>query len=377
MTVARSHWAWGLPQGPESVTAQAGAEHLAAELASCRAALDGLVDPLFLLDAEGRIVLANRAGEEFAGRSVTGAYLASFLRAPPLLNALDAVRAGTPRAQSEVTTPDGSFLARLACLPSGDKARIVLTLQDITAAKRLDRLRADFVANASHELRTPLANLIGYIETLQGPARDDAEARSSFLAIMHQSAQRMTRLVADLLSLSRIEFDEHRAPEFPVEIPAVLTCVIEALAPQAHARDMRIELDLAPDLPPVPGQEDQLVQLFQNLVDNALKYGRHGTPVMIRARHLDAAAAHGRPVEISVRDQGEGVAREHLPRLTERFFRCDPGRSRALGGTGLGLAIVKHIVNRHRGALSIISIPGEGSTFTVTLPRYPSHRSLP
>lgn len=376
MTTARSRWPWAPPHHP--VANPDDLRRVAAELASCRAALDGLVDPLFLLDAEGRVVLANRAGEDFAGRPVTGAFLVSFLRAPPLLNALGAVCAATPRVQAEFATPDGrSFLARFARLPSGDRARVVLTLQDVTAAKRLDRLRADFVANASHELRTPLANLIGYIETLQGPARDDAEARTSFLAIMQQTAYRMSRLVADLLSLSRIEFDEHRPPEAPVDIAAVLTAVAQVLAPQADARDMRIEVDLAPELPAVPGQEDQLVQLFQNLVDNALKYGRAGTPITIRARRLDPATAQGRPVEISVRDEGVGIAREHLPRLTERFFRCDPARSRALGGTGLGLAIVKHIVNRHRGALAITSIPDEGSTFTVTLPQYPSHRSLP
>jgi two-component system phosphate regulon sensor histidine kinase PhoR len=214
-------------------------------------------------------------------------------------------------------------------------------------------MRADFIANASHELRTPLSTLIGFLETLAGPAREDTEARARFLPIMLEQARRMARLVSDLLSLSRIELHEHTPPTGRVDLTAILHGVADALEIKAKNRGMAIRIE-ADRLPPVLGDADELAQVFQNLIDNAVKYGSRNSEVRVMAG----------PAEV---DRGEGIPREHLPRLTERFYRVDSARSRELGGTGLGLAIVKHIVNRHRGHLEIESAPGEGSRFTVYL----------
>jgi two-component system phosphate regulon sensor histidine kinase PhoR len=240
----------------------------------------------------------------------------------------------------------------------------LVTLHDLTAVKRAEQMRVDFVANASHELRTPLSALLGFIETIQGPAADDPEAQTRFLAIMHEQAKRMGRLVEDLLSLSRIELNEHQAPTGQVGIAAVLRGVANSLELKAAERRMSLDLDIAADLPPVIGDADELTQVFQNLIENALKYGRAETPVRIGV----TASARLRPgIAVAIRDHGEGIARIHLPRLTERFYRIDTARSRQMGGTGLGLAIVKHIVNRHRGLLEIDSEIGEGSVFTIHL----------
>jgi two-component system phosphate regulon sensor histidine kinase PhoR len=254
-------------------------------------------------------------------------------------------------------------------------------LHDVTALKQAERMRADFVANVSHELRTPLSALLGFTETLRGPAKDDAPARERFLGIMHEQAQRMTRLVRDLLSLSRIEELEHTPPTENVDLRRVVGSVVDTLGLQAKAKSVAVEVDIAADVPPVTGDADQLAQVVQNLLDNAIKYARAGGQVRIAGRKLAgappriaASAARGRLpapdwwVSLAVGDDGEGIAREHLPRLTERFYRVDAARSRQLGGTGLGLAIVKHILNRHRGGVAVDSEPGRGSVFTVWLP---------
>jgi two-component system, OmpR family, phosphate regulon sensor histidine kinase PhoR len=230
-------------------------------------------------------------------------------------------------------------------------------------------MRADFIANASHELRTPLTTLTGFIETLRGPAREDAEARERFLAIMQQQAARMTRLVEDLLALSRIELNEHLMPQGRVALGPLLRHLGDTLELRAGERGMRILLDVPPDLPEVLGDRDELAQLFQNLLDNAIKYGRAKSEITVAATETRRAHDVGPSpfIAIAVRDHGEGIAREHLPRLTERFYRIDTARSREMGGTGLGLAIVKHILNRHRGFLEIDSTLGTGSVFTVYL----------
>ena len=234
-------------------------------------------------------------------------------------------------------------------------------------------MRADFVANASHEIRTPLATLMGFIETLQGSARDDPAARERFLAIMDQHSKRMARLVEDLLSLSRIEMNEHTPPTEAVPLSSMLANVHNTLAWQAEKRGVTVAIDAEDGLPPVIGDGDELTQVFLNLVDNAIKYGNAEETVTIEARQVAEVQTAGwmagkdGAVSVSITDRGAGIPREHLPRLTERFYRVDKARSRELGGTGLGLAIVKHIVNRHRGALAIDSTPGEGSTFTVYL----------
>jgi two-component system, OmpR family, phosphate regulon sensor histidine kinase PhoR len=349
------------------------------ELGAAQAVLAALPDPLILLDERRRILRANAAASDLLGMRLVERDLAVAIRHPAVLDAADAVlRGGSSRVVDfDVTTPIERHLsARLAPLrphtPEG--AAAVLTLHDLTAVKRSEQLRADFVANASHELRTPLASLTGFIETLRGPAREDGAARGRFLAIMAEQAQRMARLVDDLLSLSRIEMNEHRPPTERVHVGRVLHAVADLLEQRADARRMQIVLELPENLPEVQAAPDEIAQVFQNLLDNAIKYSRPGTPIEVTARPSARFLPGARPGEkpaalaITVRDHGDGIAREHLPRLTERFYRVDPARSRELGGTGLGLAIVKHIVNRHRGALDIDSELGEGSTFTVYLP---------
>jgi two-component system, OmpR family, phosphate regulon sensor histidine kinase PhoR len=236
----------------------------------------------------------------------------------------------------------------------------------------VERTRADFVANASHELRTPLASLIGFIETLRGPAEDDPAAARRFLGIMAEQAARMERLIADLLSLSRIEMHEHQRPEGRVDLADLVARIAAELEPQIRARGAALHLDLASGLPQVPGDADQLAQVLQNLLGNSIQHGRqHGAAIRLSAHPAGPGAGwpHRPGVALSVADDGPGIPREHISRLTERFYRVDRGRSRAAGGTGLGLAIVKHIVNRHRGQLRIASREGAGATFTVWLPR--------
>ena len=256
-----------------------------------------------------------------------------------------------------------NFSALVEPLGKQGHAGALIVLHDLTQVRMGERMRADFVANVSHELRTPLSSLLGFVETLRGPARDDKDAQDKFLAIMHEQAERMSRLIEDLLSLSRIEMDEHTRPRGRVDLKQVLGNVKDMLSMKAAARRMRIELDIPEAASTVPGDADQLTQVFQNLIDNALKYGREGTAVEVAI----GQPANGE-LSVTVTDHGEGIAPQHLPRLTERFYRVDAARSRQLGGTGLGLAIVKHIVNRHRGYLNVDSKLGQGSRFTVTLP---------
>ncbi|MFZ5791498.1 MAG: ATP-binding protein [Pseudomonadota bacterium] len=351
--------------------------------------LRALPDPILLIDRGRRVVQANAAAETQFGRNAAGRDLLAMVRHPALIDAVDAVLAGQGGREIELLFPvpvERVLKARVEPL-AGDGAGpfALIAFQDMTAAKRTDRMRADFVANVSHELRTPLSSLVGFIETLQGPARDDAEARERFLAIMQEQAQRMARLIADLLSLSRIELNEHRPPLGEADLGPILGGLADALALKAAERRMTIRLgapapiaeveaytDFA-RLPAVQGERDELTQLFQNLIDNAIKYGRPGTTVRVACwrepLELPGKRSGGRPsLAVAVIDEGEGIAREHIPRLTERFYRVDKARSREIGGTGLGLAIVKHIVNRHRGRLEIDSTPGIGSTFTVYLP---------
>ncbi|HEY3912400.1 MAG TPA: ATP-binding protein [Stellaceae bacterium] len=350
-----------------------------ARLAAAEAILAAVPDPLILLDQRRRIVGANAAASDFVGAVSPPRDLAAALRNPAVLAAADAVLCDEAARVVEFTLAipiERQLRARFARIarPSPEGAVALLTLHDVTELKRAEQMRADFIANASHELRTPLATLTGFIETLRGPARDDIEAGERFLAIMAGQAARMTRLVEDLLSLSRIELNEHVAPQGRVALAAVLGHLAEALELRAGERGMQIRLALPADLPDVQGDRDELAQLFQNLLDNAIKYGRAGSKIAVTAEPATRPAAHGEQVPfvaVVVRDRGEGIAREHLPRLTERFYRVDTARSREMGGTGLGLAIVKHIVSRHRGVLEIDSRVGEGSVFTVLLRSHP------
>jgi two-component system phosphate regulon sensor histidine kinase PhoR len=347
------------------------------KLAAAEAVIAAVPDPLILLDERRRIVRANAQAAAFIGITPEPRDLAAAFRNPAVLAAADAVLGGE-RARVvdfSLTVPvERQLRARFARIDhlSPDGAVAVLSLYDITELKRAEQMRADFIANASHELRTPLATLIGFIETLRGPARDDAEARERFLAIMHGQASRMARLVEDLMSLSRIELNEHVMPRDRVALSPLLRQIAETLELRAGERDICIRLAVPPDLPDVLGDRDELAQVFQNLIDNAIKYGRSGSEIMLQAETASpptrgSSSSENAMVCVAVCDQGEGIPHEHLPRLTERFYRVDTARSREMGGTGLGLAIVKHILNHHRGFLEVESTPGVGSVFTVFL----------
>lgn len=331
---------------------------------------DALPDPCVILDRRGVVRYANsRAEASFPIRP--GDPLTFRLRAPDFVGAFDRVAAGGAAEKVEFLERGlterwyEAWFAPLEPATNGAGERssfIVLIFTDLTEQRVSEKIRVDFVANASHELRTPLASLSGFIETMQGPARDDAAARERFLGIMHDQATRMSRLIDDLLSLSRIEMKAHMRPETPVDVVRVIRGVVDALEPQARELGVTIETDL-PDAPlVVPADRDELVQVFQNLIENGCKYGQSGKRVLVTARA--PVDGRGGPV-VSVRDFGAGIPAEHLPRLTERFYRADIQASHAQRGTGLGLAIVKHILNRHRARLLIESKAGEGATFTV------------
>jgi two-component system phosphate regulon sensor histidine kinase PhoR len=340
--------------------------------------LENLPDPVILLDGARQIVAINRPARDLLGVGTLGRDLALTLRHPDVLAAVETVFSGAPSIVEEITlpvpVPRTYTLSASGLADTGEPAapRALLVLHDETRAKRAEQSRADFVANASHELRSPLASLIGFIETLRGHASDDPEARKRFLEVMHSEAQRMARIVDDLMSLSRVEINEHVPPRDAVDLADVVAGVADALAVRAERKNMQIVVDSLEALPRVSGDADQLTQVFHNLVDNAVKYGREGTPIRITAQTVDRLpGVDVKGVSVAVADQGKGISSIHLPRLTERFYRVDEGRSRGLGGTGLGLAIAKHIVNRHRGRLMIESQEGVGSTVTVLLPEAP------
>lgn len=341
--------------------------------------LDSLPGPLLLVDRNRVVVRSNTAARNLLARTMDGRPLTAVLRDPVVLEAVDeALGRGARREVTIVVAGpvERTFEVTVEPLPApvGDGAELLVQLHDVTALMRTEQMRADFVANASHELRTPLSSVLGFIETLRGPARDDPEAQERFLGIMFQQANRMKRLIEDLLSLSRIELREHTPPTGKVDVSRLLRSVIESLQFQAEEKKMTVHLELPREVPPVIGDADELTQVFQNLLSNALKYGRPETPVTVTVERVvrgPASMPHATRrdcVAIRVADQGEGIAKEHLPRLTERFYRVDTARSRELGGTGLGLAIVKHILNRHRGAMTIESTVGKGSVFSVFLP---------
>jgi two-component system, OmpR family, phosphate regulon sensor histidine kinase PhoR len=350
------------------------------------AALESIVDALpyaiLQIDSDERIVRANTAARALFGADLEDKPLVAYLRDPSTLDAVAEALSGRHPEATEARLAgavERALRVRVVPLPRplGTAPAALVAIADVTAVQQAERMRRDFVANVSHELRTPLATLTGFIETLQGPARDDAEARKRFLGIMDAQTQRMTRIVKDLLSLSKIEELEHSPPASNADIAKTLQTTLDSLALAAKAKNAALDVQIAGNLPSVRGDSDQLAQVFQNLIDNAIKYGRSGGTVRVHAKVAARLPAGFAPraeayVEIVVADDGEGIAREHLPRLTERFYRVDAGRSRDMGGTGLGLAIVKHIVNRHRGALDIASEIGKGTTFSVYLPVAPA-----
>lgn len=346
--------------------------------------LEALPDAVLLVDGRGTIVEANPTARRTFGLERVGVPFARATRDPGVVVALKAAidtGTGSTVVFSPVDDQLKSFAARIQPLESSEGGRgAIIVLREQGEQLLIEKMRSDFVANASHEIKTPLAAIIGIIETVRGPARDDPLARDMFLATMAEEANRMKRLVDDLLSLSQIELTARRPPSTRVGLAEVLEGTLARMRPVAENARVRLVLDAAASLPDIVADADQLHQLLNNLVDNAIKYGGCDKEVRIELRLLDkapptAGPVAGRPaVEIAVVDRGEGIAPEHLPRLTERFYRVDKGRSRKVGGTGLGLAIVKHIVRRHQGHLSIESAVGRGSRFSVLLPLAESGR---
>lgn len=341
-----------------------------------RALIEGMPDPAVLLDRAGRVLHFNVAAGQLAP-ALRRNELAQFaLRSPEIITALrEAITYAQPRRASYVDHVPVDRWMELVVKPiavptafGGADYCMLMTFHDQTPLRRVEEMRADFVANASHELRTPLAALSGFIDTLQGPARDDAKARERFLAIMHTQASRMARLIDDLLSLSRVELSAHVRPDTLVDVVPIIREVIDGLELLAKERQVVIETDLPAGPVTIAGDREELLRVFENLIENALKYGASGGKVVVAL--AVAPATDGTPeVRVTVRDFGPGIAPEHLPRLTERFYRVDVGDSRAQGGTGLGLSLVKHIIGRHRGRLVIESVLKQGATFTACFPQ--------
>ena len=320
-----------------------------------------------VVDVQRRIVAFNRHAADLFPAITTGHPVAVASRNPELMQSIDRVFTDGQTDTTEITERmlQGRRFIVTASPLSGPM--LLLQFRDTSEQSRLAQLRADFIANASHELRTPLASIKGFIETLQGPARDDVPARTRFLDIMATQSQRMNRILDDLLSLSRIEMRAHLKPEGEVDMSDVIAQVIRSLEPLAREADVTLSSKPTATVMRVRGDRDELEQVMQNLVHNAIKYGRKGGTVEIEVSERAASKGRRHTLAISVKDEGPGIAPEHLPRLTERFYRVDTARSREKGGTGLGLAIVKHILNRHRGELEITSEVGRGSQFTVVL----------
>jgi len=335
-----------------------------------RRLVDALPEAVVAIDAADRVFAVNAPAKDFFPALRPGDLLARSIRAPDVLDAVKRARAsGVPERGTWLErVPVERFFEVNAASMNGPlfEPTMILTLRDLSEVRRVERMRVDFVASASHELRTPLASLLGFVETLQGPAREDKAAREKFLAIMRDQARRMARLVDDLLSLSRIEQNLHLRPQAPVDMVAILRHIADTLAPMAAENGVRLILQV-PAKAVVTGDRDELIRVAENLIENAIKYGASDPQCVDRQVDI-SLAAEARQCVMTVRDHGPGIAPEHLPRLTERFYRVDAGQSRAKGGTGLGLAIVKHIVARHRGRLGIDSKPGQGATFSVTLP---------
>jgi phosphate transport system permease protein len=346
-----------------------------ADWSQLQTVIDALPDPVVALDRAGLVVALNEKMRTIAPALRAQQSVLLTLDSPPLVDAIERAVATGKAQRAEFSEPARKEACYemhvipipLSIGPRGSSGLLLLTFHDLTTHHRIEQMRADFVANASHELRTPLAALSGFIDTLQGPARNDPDARERFLGIMQSQARRMARLIDDLLSLSRIELSEHINPNTQAELVPIIRQVIDMLQTVAQERGVEVAVAAPANAVFVCGDRDELIRVFENLVENALKYGASGKRVDIRLETM-AGQGTGGEAQISIRDYGPGIAPEHLPRLTERFYRVDVGLSRAEGGTGLGLALVKHIVNRHRGRLTIESTPGEGSMFTVNLP---------
>ncbi len=347
-----------------SAAPAAGLAAPAEDLTAIAAVLGALDAPALLLSARETVKLQNRAAEAIFGPIPHGSDLAGRIRAPGILDMVrDAIGSGQPREteHAERLPSETVYVVRIAPLAGPTTEPLwLLTFRDVSQARRIERMRSDFVANASHELRTPLASLRGFIETLQGPAKNDPRAHERFLGIMHEQATRMSRLVDDLLSLSRLELRSNLAPDQTVDLVPLLGHVRDSLQPLASDLGVEVVLDLPKHPVTVHGDRDELVEVFENLVENACKYGQEG-------KRVDVVLTGGgdAPAEFSVTDYGPGIPPEHVPRITERFYRVNVEASRSKKGTGLGLAIVKHILTRHKARLVVKSEVGKGTVFTV------------
>jgi len=328
--------------------------------------VDALPHPALMLDFDYKILSANEAAENLFKSPLKGMDFVRIVRQPSAIKCLNkSVKTGKLKTCDLVLhlqTPR-TYKANAAPLVGMGGDCILFTLIDISAEIDAEKSRSTFVANVSHELRSPLTSLMGIVETLQGPARNDVKARDNFLNLMQGETERMSRLVGDLLSLSKFEAKEHLPPDGQVDISKLLLRIMAVLSETKTEYKNRVVLDIPEDLHLITGDADELTEVFQNLIENALKYS--GPKTIVAVSIVEAA----NEITITINDKGEGIAPKHLPRLTERFYRVDKGRSREAGGTGLGLAITKHILNRHRGRLSIKSKVGVGSTVSVTLPR--------
>lgn len=343
--------------------------------------VDTIPDALILLDGENHIVRTNRAARVIFGQNLAKKPLREIINNENLMASVYAVQEDMKGREidfriSEPLPKDFRAIIERFPVPSAGGISTVITLTDITEIKRGEQMRADFVANASHEIRTPLASIIGFIETLQGPAKNDETAREQFLRLMGEQAQRMSRLVQDLLTLSKVEVDAEKPPMGKVDLSSVVRHEVQHFDWTARQKKMQIRLDIKQNTPPVLADEGELAQVVHNLLSNAIKYGAPESDVTISLRisssfpNVANFRSQSQAVCLTVRDKGEGIPKEHIPRLTERFYRVDTARTRKIGGTGLGLAIVKHIVHRHRGVLTIDSVVGKGSVFSVYLPIY-------
>ena len=329
-----------------------------------------------LVDQTERIIHANADARTLLGQQIVGRHFATILRQPDVLDAIEAcLKTRNPRttklmsndgAQDTMYEANCRYVAQVGAVDAGG---VLVSFQDVTHLEQAGQMRRDFVANVSHELRTPLTALMGFIETLRGPAKDDEAARDRFLTIMDEEAHRMNRLVGDLLSLSRVESEERVRPTDEVDLVAQLKSMAKSLSPLGADAGVKITIAAPPQPVMVTGDADQLQQVFTNLVENGIKYGGSGgiVQVVVSVSNRDPAV-RAAAARVQVIDKGPGIDPVHLPRLTERFYRADNHRSRELGGTGLGLAIVKHIINRHRGRLRVESDLGQGAVFTVILP---------
>lgn len=337
--------------------------------------LSGVPMPLILIGPDRSLHRFNAPALEMFGPDMIGRHYFNLLRQPGILDAITLTYQSGEHQEARFSAKDHvqETLYRVICAPiASDEGRgVLVSFEDVTSFETASQMRRDFVANVSHELRTPLTALLGFIETLQGPARNDVEARDRFLEIMQREAGRMNRLVDDLLSLSRVETEERVRPTKLQDLSELMQSVCHGLRPLADGAGVEVVLDVTSTAmhTRVPGDADQLIQVFTNLVENAIKYGSDGKRIEICFTQVARdPVLRSAGLEVEVRDFGPGIDSIHLHRLTERFYRADNHRSRELGGTGLGLAIVKHIVNRHRGRLKIASELGKGSCFSVVLP---------